>query len=716
MQINQIDSLINFSAISLSQKERKKAEQTIAVWQNNPGANNDLLRIFDKHLKKEASLKAKKIFSFEDVLQDLYFVFFNSLEQNKNNPCALENIIDDVNKFKPGQEIVLPQYYRKEIIVNNDYKDKFWNKVVAGDLPIYASNASSEEREIYIKELNKLKNNTRLTPRQRKAFELKSKCLTNKEISKIIDCNPVNAAKNVSIALAKIQNRNNVLPAEYEKRAAEIKKILQPDIDINQIIKALINDPNLRVCDLNKVKENADIISKEFNIDCAVYVTACFGKTSTFAANPKTIISNISNVSKSLNIPREKYIEASLKMPQLFYQKSETVISNIEGTAKALNFEQDLYTNAALKVPELFVLKPETISKNVNNSSKVLKLSKEKFITAALKNPNLFYVKLTPEKIKKSAEVLKLSESEFIKIGLLSPTLFLVTPDYLSNQFYLKANAFDVKEEQFRKCIKLEPGIMYRNADSLLENRAEFCELFKITSEEFKKIFLKCPGIITRVPENLFAKTEEGAKLFKVDFQTYKKTVLRYPALLCRDQHTLFNNVKRAAELMNIDLDVYIKSVMAQPVLINMKPETILNNVKQNAELFNKSEDEIIKSALKQPVRFALKAETVKRKADINEFKNRIEGCSAKKDSVITLSDMTLYLKILNYLIGKKYDSSFSSKTDKSETDEFIKSHSSDVIELEIPDMPAADGFVENMEAYSKSIAGKNIFSIKKES
>ena len=714
MKITQINNRINFTAISLNKKEHQQAEDTIAQMQINPAyesnAKNVLLQIFDKHIKKEASLKAKKVFGFTDVLQDMYLIFFKSLEQNKNNPYAINYIIDDINNFRPKDP--LPQFNFKEIVVADKNKDLFWNNVVEDNLPKSASVMSKEEKKEYLEKFNALKKKTYLTSKQKAAIELKVKGLSYKEIAELTNCNQTNAAKNTKIALVKMQVRNNTLPPEYDKRVEEIIEILKPNVSANKIKKELINNPRLMVNDLNKILQNAVIISTELGIEPEKFITSCMNRTYVFDMTPTMVISNITKAGEGLNIPRENYLKAALTAPQLFSASPDTIILNVENISNSLNIPKLQYIQAALKVPYLFTQTPNCVINNVENSSKVLKINTEEYCKLALNSPALFYVKVTPEKIKNSAGALKLTDDEFIKLVRWQPTLILVTKEFLVEQFFQKAAAFDVTEEQFRKCIKMEPSLLPRKLDGLLENRANFCKLFKITKDEYKKIFLKTPSIITHIPENIYEKTQEGAKIFNLTFDEYKKISLKCPGILCRDPKTLYNNTEKTAELLNIDLDEYMPVAIKYPLLINMSPEKILDNVNENVRIFNKPKEEIVKLCLKQPQRFLLKPETVKRKYDIAEFNRAVRKINRthERNSLDTLSDEILYLKILNDLIGKNYDSTVSYNSPKSETDKFIKKHAKDTIKLEIPNMAATEGFVNTMSEYSKKIAGKNIF------
>ena len=113
MQIEQLKTnnfdYPNFKMIQLSKIEQENATKllnqiatgTIEAKENK--LKNDILKIFDKHLKKEAYLKTKSsnFYSRKDFLQNIYLCFFEKIEElKKNGTISLTTLCNTINDIK----------------------------------------------------------------------------------------------------------------------------------------------------------------------------------------------------------------------------------------------------------------------------------------------------------------------------------------------------------------------------------------------------------------------------------------------------------------------------------------------------------------------------------------------------------------------------------------------------------------------------------------
>ena len=105
--IKQNNGKLNFKAIILSDEEKQAANKilmTNSVTNKPEEFNEKLFLIFDKHIQDEAKLKAKNIYNFVDVLQNMYMEFIQALNNRAQKGNKLENIIETLNNYKPGKQ------------------------------------------------------------------------------------------------------------------------------------------------------------------------------------------------------------------------------------------------------------------------------------------------------------------------------------------------------------------------------------------------------------------------------------------------------------------------------------------------------------------------------------------------------------------------------------------------------------------------------------
>ena len=139
MNITPINNRINFCAIVLNQTEREKAQSTIAKLQTEPGyeqaGKNNLLQIFDRHIKKEVETRYGQAREKEDYYQTYYTALFEAISDNK----SLDDILKEVNKPNVKENIIYSKYFPECPLS----KSKMENLTV-NDLPVAISSPSQE--------------------------------------------------------------------------------------------------------------------------------------------------------------------------------------------------------------------------------------------------------------------------------------------------------------------------------------------------------------------------------------------------------------------------------------------------------------------------------------------------------------------------------------------------------------------------------------------
>lgn len=182
-------NLISFSAISLNQEEKEKADTLISQFQmskNKDKLKYDLLEIFDSHIQKDSVDKSKGIYYIEDFLQTMYLNFFEAIENIKE--LSTQRLVDILNSINPDKN-ELKEEYRRDMLslatqVAKDRNLTIQDRITSDGLPVFQKFPSDEERKIYFDKIQKLVRKIDLSDKEKKWLEEKSRGKTFKQIAK----------------------------------------------------------------------------------------------------------------------------------------------------------------------------------------------------------------------------------------------------------------------------------------------------------------------------------------------------------------------------------------------------------------------------------------------------------------------------------------------------------------------------------------------------
>lgn len=438
MQIRPINSVI-FKSISLNQEETHNTE----IWLNklnNPTtkaqAKKELFNIFDKHLKAESVKKAGKLFYKDDVLQKLYLIFVETLE---NIPeLKTDKLLEILNNTKPDKEDIQEKYrkgtYSLDNNVNFDSKLTYIEGLTEDKVLKPLSQPSPEERNNNLKIIKEQA--VILTPREQELIEQRAKGKKYKEIIETSTISINHLRLQLKKAMAKMQHKNNNLPEIYESFANDLISTLDLKIDKDAAISLLIKKPALLDQKIPTLNKNMITVMELLNIDKETCLKAVLKNPVLLIQNPKTIFKNFNTAAKLLEIDLKTYTNAAIKQPALFHSSPETVFTNIKTTAQKLGIETKTYTKAALKQPQLFYQNPETIYKNISTTAEKLGLDLKTMIKIAISQPQTFYKK--PEtilsRVEETAQLIGIDTATLIKKAIKQPVLLHQKPEVIAKK------------------------------------------------------------------------------------------------------------------------------------------------------------------------------------------------------------------------------------------------------------------------------------------
>jgi len=367
---NYTTNQINFRAITLNEKEQERSNRILSGLdkaENKDRIKTGLLDVFDKHIQKEAELKSKEVYFEEDVLQKLYFNFFEAIENIKD--LTTQKLIEIIDATRPDKDELKEQYRLDTTSLNNyvgnDVDKKIEDFITADNLPVYKSSASPEERKEAQDKLQNFKKNANLTEREKELFEAKSIGKTIKELAKQKKRSKTVIKYLINNAIAKVQDKNGLLPEKFKEFSEKLISRYSLNISSEEIKNILLNNTIVMPYSAEKLFENIDTTSNLLQIESKDFIQAGLKHPPLFYMKPETIMENINTISNLFQIESKDYIQVALKQPQLFYQKPATIMRNINTTSNLLQIGSKDLIQAALKMRTLFCMKPETIVKKV---------------------------------------------------------------------------------------------------------------------------------------------------------------------------------------------------------------------------------------------------------------------------------------------------------------------------------------------------------------
>jgi hypothetical protein len=479
MYIQKIESNKNrpcFQAVKLLPKEASKSKELFQklrtpnlLEREIASVQSELFNIFSKHLDKEASLKSTKVISKEDVFSELSILFITLLKKISDT-FSLENIIEEINAFKPPKETKQLLIYQ-ESLDKNAYR--YSANVKQSDL-LTEDNLAIPESEIEIeKKRKKIKTTIKesaLSKITTRRLEQRAKGKKYHEIAsdEQVSLNAVSLA--VRRGIFKIQVDNDCISEDTINSVKAIAKVLYCSEE--DVIKAGLIHPNM------------------------------------LYQKPETLKQNLEKLAILLECGEKALIKAGLKQPPIFYQKPETLKQNVEKLAKLLECDEKTLIKAGLRHPYILCQKPETLKQNVEKLANLLECDEKALIKVGLRQPPILYQKpeTIKQNVKKLAILLKRDEKDLIKIGLRQPAIFYQKPETLAHRVKLTHyyNKIQNKSLSSAICITSDNQVYTNMICALLKKNNPTDSNYKVSQFRFEK-FLKensYPIINLEIPED----------------------------------------------------------------------------------------------------------------------------------------------------------------------------------------------------------------------
>ena len=169
MYISDVSNSPNFKEIRLSKREFNLSENILNRIVNEKDLNTlktlklQLFDVFESYLEKESKIKSKLSYVPIEVLSELKIKFFEIIN-NPNINLKLENIIEQLNKFKPSQYALDLKYTHislNEVSSGNIKEDL----VTEDDIPVADSEILKER---FSAEIERVINSNNLSELQQK--------------------------------------------------------------------------------------------------------------------------------------------------------------------------------------------------------------------------------------------------------------------------------------------------------------------------------------------------------------------------------------------------------------------------------------------------------------------------------------------------------------------------------------------------------------------
>lgn len=361
--------------------------------QTSKNIKNRLLNIFHNHVEKEAKIMCKKYHKKDDFKQEMYLKFFELVNDVKEAILKPENFFLEINKIKIWQNVIKEGITEDSLDRKLPYNNKSLIETITEEnLPIYSKPKSDSEKLKIRKDFIKLVDTVEL--KEREKFSLIERS-TGKTFQKIADScgnSYTSTYRSVAKAIAKIQDKNDVLPIDYDNLA---KKLLEKSDDNG-------NDKLYK-------KIRSFLIKYPFIV----------------AQDEKVLFDKIKNSSKLLGMSESDFIYCGLKNPQLFYQYPETLNKNIEDFCDLAKIDKQVYVKAVKLQPTLITNGAASLMKKLEDNSKLLGIPQEEYIKFALNLPRLFHITTNILKTKKEyyMKELNINEDKFINLVKANPAI-----------------------------------------------------------------------------------------------------------------------------------------------------------------------------------------------------------------------------------------------------------------------------------------------------
>ena len=699
MNITPINNRINFCAIVLNQTEREKAQSTIAKLQTEPGyeqaGKNNLLQIFDRHIKKEVETRYGQAREKEDYYQTYYTALFEAISDNK----SLDDILKEVNKPNVKENIIYSKYFPECPLS----KSKMGNLAV-NDLPVAISSPSQE---------TVLQFQDKLRDVSKDLKQKEQEVLQNKAANVKLNSSERRVLKK---AIAKIQQKNNVLPQDFTEKAQYFQEQLWKDKNIEEIIQLLIKHPELMAISKEKIEYNADKMFKVLELPQEDFTRILFKHPGLIYCLPETIEKNIQTNIERFKITKEQFVKASKNNPAILTQSAETLYQNVENGAKVFNIPLEDYLKVCLKAQMLFSIPGENMSERIDMISNILNISRESVIKSGILLPQVLC--LSGDAIKSSAqnlsEILKIEDAG--KLFVSAPQLFARSPESLKENIKKLSELFDLSYDETIKMIKKSPKVLSFNVESLNNKINSFAEVLNIPRKDIEKACKRHIVILNFKAETINRNVETTANELGLSKDAYVKSCLSMPSLLYLNPQKIIDNIKALAAGFEITKEEMAKIALVQPSVFYTNSKILFDNLDRASELLGDKDYRL--KALKNPRLMCSKPETIKHKSALQNYFKSLIGIPTGSIALSSNSDEYLFCEMIRVLINKNNNCKivkFLPKTAKNTLIDIIKSNPDGNYNFEIPDDKyAADKLIDFTKDFCNENFGKQIIKMTK--
>lgn len=388
-----------FKAFKLQEKTYKEANALIKDYAKTLSENeaiiakNKLFLLLDKYLKTFAEQKTKVYQDYNNILQRMYLMFFEALEQFKNEENPIKIIVEKVNEFKHNADDNQVGYLSLGRVPT---------KSIAEDCDLYLADTSHNEplsgnyREQLAakKELKKVEEMPELTEENILLIRKRAEGKLYKEIGQELGISKVKAREKVLKTITKIQEVSGLETAKFNQIATELKNRLGLKKDTESIRKLVLKFLCLQEKNVDFLDENSTNIAKALGIKKEVFTNSAIEQPQVMLMKPETVLNNMTTAAKLLKIEPQQYIEAAIKQPSLMYQNPQSIYTKVKKTCKLTGISEKEFITMAIKNPMMFYQNPETLARKtgiVNFYKKIQNKSDKKIKAIPLKSDeNLF--------------------------------------------------------------------------------------------------------------------------------------------------------------------------------------------------------------------------------------------------------------------------------------------------------------------------------------
>lgn len=404
---------IQFKALKLETKTCSQANALIKDYAKKlPEEKLNLVkyRIFsliDKNLQDFAKEKTKGYHDYDTILQRIYLMFFEALENFKQEEQPINKIIEAINKFKNNADDSKIGYFSLGKVPAKPYNEKY-EAVVAetrGIEPLKLDYLSQKKASKKVQEIIFL---PELDETDAVVLKERAKGSRYLDIGGKLGISKVKAREKVLTAIAKIQESQSIAPESFDTIAKNLINRLGLKKDISKVKKLVIKNLCLREKSIDFLDENSTNIAKALEIEKETFTNSAIEQPQVMLLKPETVLNNITTTAQLLNIDKKRYLEAALRQPSLMYQTPQSICKKVQEASELLGISSTKFIELALRTPTMFYQNPKTLARKatiMNYYKKLQNKNNTELKTIPLKSDDKLFSNSLKYLISKETEV-----------------------------------------------------------------------------------------------------------------------------------------------------------------------------------------------------------------------------------------------------------------------------------------------------------------------